>query len=132
MVFDNALPLGGGWWKMPELRYYNKTWTPDNIDSKYPRLTADGGIGSWNYQQTDAGYKLYDNKYLRLKSITLGYTLPKNLVQKVGIGNCRVYFSGIDLFELQNIPKHSDPERPFVAMFTPFARTFSMGLDLTF
>lgn len=132
MVFDNALPLGGGWWKMPELRYYNKTWTPDNIDSKYPRLTADGGIGGWNYQQTDAGYKLYDNKYLRLKSITLGYTLPKNLVQKVGIGNCRVYFSGFDLFELQNIPKHSDPERPFVAMFTPFARTFSMGLDLTF
>lgn len=132
MVTDGEAPLGGGWWRMPEKRYYGKTWTEDNPNSTYPRLTANGGINGWNYRLSDAPYKLYNNRYLRLKSVTLGYTLPKNWVRKAKLDNCRVYFSGFDLFEFQRIPKYSDPERPFVAKFTPFPRSFSMGLDLTF
>ncbi len=133
MVTDGEAPLGGGWWRMPEVRYYGKTWTEDRTDAFYPRLTANGGINWWNYyQHSDAPYELYNNKYLRLKSLTLGYTLPKHWVNKIKVDNCRVYFSGFDLFELQNIPKYSDPERPFVAQFTPFSRSFSLGLDLTF
>lgn len=132
MVNDIASPLGGGWWKMPEVRYYGKTWTADNPNSTYPRLAANGGSNGWNYKLSDAPYKLYNNRYIRLKSVTLGYTIPKHLIKRLSLQNCRIYFTGFDLWESQNIPKYSDPEKPFVAQFTPFSRSFSVGLDLTF
>jgi TonB-linked SusC/RagA family outer membrane protein len=132
MVIEESAVFGGEWWQMPSEYFYGNTWTSENKNATYPRLTANSGIKSWDYELSDAPFKMWDNRYLRIKNITIGYTLPKNLLEKVGIDGCRVYLSGFDLFEFQNIPDHFDPETPFVSRFNPFARSLSAGLDITF
>lgn len=52
---------------------------------------------------------VYDASYVRLKNITLGYTLPKNLLSKLKLSNARVYVSGVNLFTITSYPGW-DPE----------------------
>jgi hypothetical protein len=66
-----------------------------------------------------------------MKNITLGYTLPGETLQKVGVDNLRIYFSGENLFEFTKLFKYLDPEN-LEGDGYPFQRTFSLGLSLTF
>ena len=52
---------------------------------------------------------VYDASYVRLKNLTLGYTLPKNLLRKLTIENARVYVSGVNLLTFTDYPGW-DPE----------------------
>jgi hypothetical protein len=85
-----------------------------------------------------------DASYLRLNTLTLGYTLPKNLTKKVGISNLRIYFTGGNLFCITGY-KGSDPDvntRPggnngfptpnYDWNSYPRARTFTFGLNVAF
>lgn len=67
--------------------YYHNYWTPERPSNKYPRL------GSTNSQlyETDGMYQKGD--YIRLKNLELGYTLPRNIANKVYASNIRVYAS---------------------------------------
>lgn len=132
MVMETDMPLGGAWYRSPALYFYGKTWTEEHMNAEYPRLTANGGIGDWNYDMSNASYKLWNNRYLRLKNITIGYSLPKSLLAKWDIDGVRVYFSGNDLWEKKNIPDNFDPEAPFRIAYAPFPRTYSLGLSVTF
>ena len=64
-------------------------WTPANSDSDIPIYRGDS--------KSDENYKgftdfwLEDGTYLRLRNITLGYTLPQSVLSKAGISKCRVY-----------------------------------------
>ena len=70
---------------------------------------------------------------MRLKTLIVGYTLPKSLTQKVAIDKARIYFSGNDLFEFTAIKDGYDPEsRGSSSNIYPFMRTYSLGIDLTF
>ncbi len=62
------------------------TWTPENTDASLPRI--DAGYGD-NYLASSM--YLVDASYLSLKNITLGYTLPEKLVNKIGVSSVRVY-----------------------------------------
>jgi hypothetical protein len=42
-----------------------------------------------------------DGTYFRLKDVSLGYTLPKDITKKMGIGNARIYFNGINMLTIQ-------------------------------
>ena len=85
-----------------------------------------------------------DASYLRLNTLTLGYTLPKNITKKVGISNLRVYFTGGNLFCLTGYDG-SDPDvntRPggnngfptpnYDWNAYPRARTYTFGLNVAF
>ena len=85
-----------------------------------------------------------DASYLRLNTLTLGYTLPKNLTKKVGISNLRIYFTGGNLFCISGY-KGSDPDvntRPggnngfptpnYDWNSYPRARTYTFGLNVAF
>lgn len=102
-------------------------WTEDNPNGYFPRLksyTATGGdmyIEQTRYLQNAA--------YLRMKNITLGYTLPRQLVSKWGLSSIRFYFSGENLFEITKLCKNYDPEGLNDNMH-PFQRTFSIGLNI--
>jgi TonB-linked SusC/RagA family outer membrane protein len=85
-----------------------------------------------------------DASYLRLNTLTLGYTLPKNLTKKVGISNLRIYFTGGNLFCLTGYDG-SDPDvntRPggnngfptpnYDWNSYPRARTYTFGLNVAF
>lgn len=71
-------------------------WTPTNPNARYPRLiNSQSPSYTYNYGN---GYgsdlNMYNAAYLRLKNLQIGYTLPKNISQKVGSNKIRVYLTG--------------------------------------
>lgn len=111
--------------------FLGNTWTPDNTNAAFPRLSLVSQRNNWNYNNTDI--MVQKLRYLRLKTFVLGYSLPNNLVKKIGLDKCRLYVSGNDLWEWTTIKDGFDPEFGENTNQTyPFARTWSMGLELHF
>ena len=118
-----------------------------NQANKYPRLFP-GNDPQGTISVIDAGTNNYypqsryltDMSYLRLKNVTLGYTLPKELTRKAYIQKARIYFSANNLFLLykgNDLPV--DPEINAGAGLAyggwgrtaPITRTFSFGMQVT-
>jgi TonB-linked SusC/RagA family outer membrane protein len=102
------------------------SWTPQNTSASFPRLVT----GVQNYQSSS--YWVKSGAYLRLKSLQLGYTLPKSLVQQVGISRCRLYVSGQNLLTFTSLPSDIDPEAPNDSRYYPQVRTYTFGLNVEF
>lgn len=98
-----------------------------NINAKNGRLT----IGESGYQthQTSTHY-LYNGSYLKLKNLTFGYTLPRNITEKVFAQTVRFYFSGENLLSIQDFPGQ-DPELGSTPAYTS-TRSFAFGANITF
>lgn len=111
--------------------FLNKTWTPENPNAEYAVASRDAAFNRWNYQNTDVSVQ--NNKYVRLKSLVVGYTLPQAWTTKAGLNKVRVYFSGDDLWEWTKVKDGYDPEYGEASNNTfPFSRQLTFGLDLTF
>lgn len=110
--------------------FLGKTWTTEHPDAIYPRLTVNPTRASWNYANND--FMLQNNRYIRLKSLIVGYTLPQRLTDKARLNKVRVYFSGNDLWEWTSIKDGFDPEMGEASINSgyPFGRTWSFGLNL--
>lgn len=125
-----------------------------NLDANYPILQswlADRNLGtrideSMGLAIPQTKYML-NGAYLRIKNLTLGYTLPRELVSRFNISNLRLFFSAENLTEWSEVKKYFDPEsinlniysnptqspsRSGNGMVYPFQRTYSAGLNLTF
>lgn len=73
------------------------SWRPDNQNTDIPRFSkTDGADNKWAY--TDRW--LEDGSYIRLKTLDIGYTLPKVLTKKIKLENVRIYTSMENLFTL--------------------------------
>lgn len=106
-------------------------WTEENPSGYFPRQRAQlvkSSVVNDRYLQNAA--------YLRLKNITLGYTIP---FKDAAIQKCRVYFSGENLFYLSPMKKYNNTVDPEVATTSaygdclyPYAKTFTFGVDITF
>jgi hypothetical protein len=85
----------------------------ENPNASYPRLSYSDGTtttaGCVNNQQTST-FWLRDGRYLRLKNLDFGYTLPKTLVNKWHFTNVRFYVTGTNLFLLYKKFDMWDPE----------------------
>ena len=79
-------------------------WTPTNPNGSVPRAGAND-----IEKYVDSSAMIYDGSYFKIKQIQLGYTLPKNLLSKVGISHTRVYASLDDFFTFSKYPGF-DPE----------------------
>jgi len=111
--------------------YAGKTWTPENTEAEYPRLSFDANRNNWNWQTNDVN--IQQLRYARLKSLIIGYSLPKELISKLKTQRVRLYFSGNDLFEFTSVKDGFDPERGESSDSSyPFIRTWSFGLDISF
>ena len=73
---------------------------------------------------------LYKCNFLKLRNLTIGYTLPKSISQKFYTDNLRVYFSGENLLTITNFPG-LDPEMRSGEGYTTM-RQWSFGINLTF
>lgn len=73
-------------------------WTPTNTDSRYPRLAEDGTPSQKNNWRQPGGNYVLNAAYMRLKNISIGYTLPKKWTRTIGLERVRVYVNGQDLF----------------------------------
>lgn len=102
-------------------------WTPVNQSNEYPRL--DASMAEMDYEQL-LSYK--DGSFIKMKNITLGYTLPQSVISQVNIAKARIYFSSNNPFILHsNLDKGIDPERGG-SITWPLARTMIFGLNLEF
>jgi TonB-linked SusC/RagA family outer membrane protein len=75
-----------------------KRWHGEGTGNTLPRMLMAGANLNDNYRVSDLFVE--DGTYLMLRNLTLGYTLPKNLIHKMGLGNLRVYVTGQNLFVL--------------------------------
>lgn len=114
-------------------------WTPDNIDSKYPRAVYRTNLGGGN--RNNRRSSLYSEKgdYLRIKTITLTYSLPKEILKKINLQGLSLYVTGTNLFTFTKY-SGADPEFANVASFRtpvdnnnyPTSKQFITGMRLTF
>lgn len=112
--------------------YYlvEQSWSPSNPNAKYPRLTSGGVSLSPHNANQNSGF-IVNNDYIRLKSVQIGYTLPKSLL-KSKIERVRFYVTGFNLFTWDKL-KYLDPEMPNVNNgFYPQQKMISGGVNLTF
>jgi len=117
-------------------------WTPENTNTFYPRPADYGAVvDKWNFQPQTR--YLLDMSYLRMKNITLGYTLPKSLTERIRLDRLRLYFSGENLLTFDKLDVPIDPEIDFsqsqldldragFGRAYPYRKTFSFGLQVTF
>ena len=118
-------------YSMQNSSFLGKTWTPENPDARYTIMSRDQGFNKWNYENKDISVQ--NNKYIRLKSLVLGYSLPKQWISKAGLSKLRFYFSGDDLWEWTKIKDGYDPEHGEGSNSTfPFSRLLTFGVDITF
>ena len=105
-------------------------WSPTNPSTTMPRAV----FSDPNKNNRVSNRFLEDGSYLRLKSITLGYTLPKRLTEKAHMSEVRFSFSGQNLFTLTRYTG-LDPEVGGAGIDTnvyPVTRNFTFGLNITF
>jgi len=118
-------------WSTSTTSYMGKTWSETNMNADYPRLTTNGTRSNYNWLNND--FALQNSRYLRLKTIVIGYTLPGSVLEKIRLKKARIYLSGNDLWEATSIKDGYDPEMGETGSnIYPFTRTYSLGLDISF
>lgn len=107
-----------------------------NTDSRYPVLQAwNMDVNTYGAGSTPNDKYLLDASYLRWKNLTIGYRLPGEIIQSLGLSQVRVYLSGENLMEWSEISDIVDPEavtnngRGYVY---PFQRRYSLGINVQF
>lgn len=106
------------------------SWTPENPDAEYPRLSINRSNDNNSLTST---FWFRDGKYLRLKTMQIGYTFPKKWMSRLGISEFRIFAEGSNLFTLTGLPEGVDPEAPGVNLgYYPQQRTIMGGISLTF
>lgn len=133
-IFDGAekdvADDGYYWNRIRSTYYYENRWTADHTSGTQPGLE---GSDLEDAMQKSSRH-LYDASFLRLKTATIGYTIPKPLLQKVGISNLRVYFTGGNLLTFKAYPI-ADPEVGDYGTRgweTPLGKSYTFGLDIRF
>lgn len=99
-------------------------WTPENTNTDIPRAYYGGG----RYTLGETDKAIQDASFLRLNALTLAYTLPTDVTEKVYLKNVRFYVTGSNLFLITKY-KGYDPEG---GDSYPNSRMIAMGLNVTF
>ncbi|KAA6300269.1 MAG: TonB-dependent receptor SusC [Candidatus Ordinivivax streblomastigis] len=131
---------------MQNPRFFGQQWSDINIPSlvegvEYAAFinknanetiaSRDANFNKFNYENKDVSVQSLN--YLRLKSLVVGYTLPKAWTQKAKIDRFRIYFSGDDLWEFTSIGDGYDPEQGESSnTIYPFSRMLSLGVEIGF
>ena len=116
----------GSMWQVPTA-VGNDYWREDNAGGWLPvaRFNGSQALG-----QNQTRY-LLDASYLRLKSLSFGYTLPVSLTKQWGIQKCRVYFTGENLLTFKHTPEGFDPELDDPYKY-PQQKSLALGLNVVF
>jgi hypothetical protein len=84
------------------------------------------------YQPGASTFFLYDASFIRLKTVELGYTLPKELTSKLKISNMRFFVSGFNLLTWAKEIKWADPELSGDYTTYPPLRVINLGVNVKF
>lgn len=129
-------PFGRPYYSFIPKDFESKLWTPENPDSYFPRLLTYIALNARNELRATNNRYLQDLAYIRLKNLTLGYTLPQSSLKKLSINKCRVYVSGENLLTFTKLESdYIDPEQAIAnsnARVYPFSTIYSFGINITF
>jgi len=114
---------------------------PGNPNGQYP-LYSQGGLAGWTIDQF-----IEDASYFRLRDITLGYTLPKDIMRQIGLSNGRIFFRATNIFTITDytgndpaVNTDGNTNAPSGAGLLqgkdwnayPLSQTFSLGINAKF
>jgi len=109
-------------------------WKSKDEEGYFPAVRAYSAED--NYQQLGIPNKRYmqNGAYMRVKNLTLGYTLPESMLQRIKLRKVRFFFSAENVFEISHIKVKLDPEsigtgNKAQAAY-PFQRTYTFGLNV--
>lgn len=122
--------------------HVDNSWSPTNPNAYYP-------VPTWSNRSKQTQTKYLQNAaYIRLKDLTLSYTLPKSWLSNIGVEQLRIFASGQNLFVGTKLFKYLDPDivsnrrtdskdgqvgaLNADGKVYPFSRTYSFGINLTF
>lgn len=110
-----------------ELNY----WTPNNTEAFFPRSYSNASGNTATSRLVQTRY-LSNGAYLRLKNISLGYTLPSRLFKDKL--KARVFLSGENLLTLDHLPDGLDAESQNLGSggIYPFIKKYSFGANISF
>ena len=136
-LFQGAFDVDGYYTSEAAYAFYNGAtalkrhldrWTPDNHNASYPRVTR-----SSQTNFVTSSFWLQDASYVRLKNLTLGYTLPQAWLTKAGISNAKVFLTGENLFTLTGLDGGIDPEESSERGWSySNVKKLSVGVKLSF
>lgn len=116
--------------------FASQVWSPENPDAYFPSLVAYVALNANNELRATNNKYLQDLAYVRLKNLTMGYTLPVQLTRRYKIDRLRVFVSGENVFTSTKLKtKYIDPEQAMANIdgrVYPFVKTYSFGIDLSF
>lgn len=105
----------------------NSAWIPGNMPAVRPTgFSLNNASSTWTLLKAD---------YLRLKTIELGYTLPKAWLSKAGLENVRIYVNSYNPLTITRggLMKYMDPENSNVFLqYYPQMKSYNFGINLTF
>lgn len=117
----------GGFPSILEGDYWSTNNTAaENAGVKYPRLTRN----SVDANMSMSDYWMFNGRYLRMKNLTVGYTLPGVWTKKISMESVRFYLSGNDLFCLSKYPHGWDPEVSTTGY--PITMSVLLGVSVNF
>lgn len=120
-----------------EIAYNHYFYDPQNPDDPRTNLTSPHGRLTMNYgseQNGGSNYStlwLYKTDYLKMKNLTLGYTLPNRWLRKAHLQDVRLFMSGENLLTITNYPG-MDPEITENLEFYANLKQYSIGLNVKF
>src|SRR5690606_9964229 len=117
------------WERIHSKDFVQNTWR-EGVGGYYPVVT---GRDLEDVNQISSRH-LYDAKFLRLKNISLSYTIPQRILSSAKISNARIFFNGTNLLTFSKY-KNADPEVNQYSSRgweTPITKTYTFGLDFSF
>ena len=121
----------GYYWERTRAKYYyDNMWTASRTNGTQPRLSGE----DWEDAMERSSRHIYDATFLRLSTVSVGYTIPKEIVKKAGLASARVYFNGGNLLTFSKY-KNADPvvnEYGTRGWETPVGKTYTFGVELSF
>ena len=95
-IYNNNLAFAEGLNSVfaPTVNAFENRWQEEGQDTDIPRLVGNDPANN----RRDSDRFVEDGDYLRLKTVSLGYTLPKSVISNIGLDRLRVYVSGYNLW----------------------------------
>lgn len=129
-IFFNGAGARPFWMGGTVYEHQLDSWSEENRNAEYPLLLIDGS-GGGNMNNIPSSFWVKSGAYMRLKNVSVGYSLPKNILGKSGLSNVRFYLSGQNLLTIAKGYKGYDPEGD-VSSYYPVTQVYTFGVDIKF
>lgn len=129
-AYGDVADDGYYWERIRSENYYKNMWTPTNTSGTEPRIEGTDLTDAMEYSSRH----LHNASFLRLKTLSLAYTLPSKISKKALMSNVRFFFNAENLLTFSKY-KDADPEVNNYATRgweTPISKSFVIGVDLSF